>query len=342
MSKLLAFLAVALVLAGSPRLFAAPGWSWSTSLDTIVAFGDTRYLMELPYEYVTYGVSSELIFPLNTFLEGITFRGERVGEHFDGRRDWGFELSLAVNLLAPFGVMKDSDWWMDYGYPKMQFSYTESEATMLWLAASADWKLAIATGSWGNLSLDVGYRLHYVDQEAIDYKGWVYEDITSPPDTDPAPPNTPDGVPEPYYLDGSGLGTVLTYWVLWNALTAGCTATLAPMPGLSVVGNAGLAAAYVADADDHVLRYKLSKASGVGIGCYAELEVRYTFGKAESRVRPFLSLAGSILYMKANTEQTQTYYTGATEAPPGTSYTGIDHQISTKQFTAGLAFGVTY
>ncbi len=327
MRKVLTFLALGLVLAGSPCLFAAPGWSWSTSLDTIVGIGDTRYLMELPG--IPYGVSSELIFPLDTLLEGVTFRGEKTGGQRDGGRRWGFEVSLAVSLLAPFGVMSDSDWWMYPGVPKLLWSYTESNMTMTWLMVSAAWRMPLAWGKWGSLAGVLGYRLQYVDQKANDFNGWY---------TDSPPYN---GVPDGYYPD-SYTGLTLTYWVLWNVPTAGLAVTLQPVPAVAVALEAGLAVPYVADQDDHVLRYKLSTAAGLGLGAYADLSARYSWGKTEARVRPYLSLTGRVLYMKANTLQTQTWYTGATEQPPGTTWPGVDHQISSRQLTVVLAFGVTY
>jgi hypothetical protein len=131
--------------------------------------------MELPGNP---GISSELIFPLNTLLAGVTFRGERTGGRIDGGRDWNFEVSLAVNLLAPFGVMKDYDWDMYPGYPKTVFSYTESDARLVWFLASAAWKPVLSSGGWGNLKAVLGYRLQYVYQEANGYVGWQYLDFS--------------------------------------------------------------------------------------------------------------------------------------------------------------------
>jgi hypothetical protein len=324
MRSLLLAAALGLILAGSaPGLFAEPAWSWSTSLDTIVGTGDTRYLMERTGDVY----SSELIFPLNTLLEGITFRGERTGGP-DGRREWGFEASLAVNLLAPFGKMTDSDWFMDPVYPKAAFSYTESDMTMFWLVAKAAWKPVLSAGGWGQLAAVLGYRLQYVSQEANGYIGWDYED----PDL--------DGL---YELRGiSYPGLALTYWVLWNVATVGMSVTLTPRPSVSLRAEAGLAVAYVADEDDHVRRYLLSTAAGLGFGGFAELSVRYNWGKSESRVRPFLSLALDAMAVKANTLQISAYYSGATEHPPGYTYPPSDHQISTRQLAVVVACGVTY
>ena len=323
MRSLLLAAALRLILAGSaPGLFAEPAWSWSTSLDTIVGVGDTRYLMELPGNP---GLSSELIFPLHTLLEGITFRGERMGGRHDGRRNWSFEASFAVNLLTPFGRMKDYDWDMYPGYPKSIWSYTESDPTMLWLVASAAWKPVLAVGSWGRLEAVLKYRLQYISQKEHSRNGWQYD-------------------PDLLLIDDPGV-LALTYWVMWNVPTAGLAVTLKPVPGVAVVMEAGLAVPIVADEDDHVLRNKLSTALGLGFGGYAELAVRYSWGKAESRVHPYLSFIAGMMALKANTLQTQAWYgddPGYAGDETGMVISGIDHQISTKQFTVTLSCGAAY
>jgi len=326
MSKRLLLLAV--LLAGfAPGLLAAPAWSWSTTVDAIISTGDTRYLME---EFGNPGVSSELIFPLNTLLAGVTFRGDRTG----GRRDWGFEASVAVNLLAPFGLMQDWDWDMYPGYPKVPYSYTESSARMVWLTACASWKPVLASGGWGSLEAALGYRLQYMYQEENGINGWKYADDELDADTDP----------DLWIVSYPGV-LALTYWVLWNVPTAGLSVTLRPVAGVAVKAEAGVAVPYVADEDDHVLRYKLSTASGLGFGGYVDLVVRYSWGKAQARVRPFLSLAIDAMALKANTPQTQSWYgndPGFSGDETGMQIPGVDHQISTRQFAVVLAGGVEY
>jgi hypothetical protein len=322
MRKVLLLAGLGLILSSAPGLLAAPGWSWSTSLDTIVALGDTRYLMELPGSP---GLSSELVFPLNTLLVGLTFHGERMAGRRDGGWNWSLEASIAVNLRAPFGKMQDYDWDMYPGYPKTLWSYTESDPTMLWLAASTAWKPALAAGGWGKLEAVLGYRLHYISQREYGINGWQYDTALT-------------------LIDDPGL-LALTYWVLWNIPTAGLAVTLNPAPAVTVALEAGLAVPYVSDQDDHVLRYKLSTAHGLGLGGYADLSARYSWGRAEARVRPYLSLTGSVLYMKANTLQTQTWYgddPNFAGDETGMVIPGVDHQISTRQFTAALTFGITY
>ena len=324
MRKVLLAAVLGLGLAGgAPGLLAAPSWSWSTSLDTIVGIGDTRYLMEIPDS--PYGVSSELIFPLNTLLEGVTFRGERKG---------AFEVSVAVNLAAPFEKMKDYDWDMYPGYPKSIWSYTESDATMLWLVASAAWRAVLAGGSWGRLETVLKYRLQYIYQEEHGINGWQYIDGPDP-DTDP----------DLELLDDPGV-LALTYWVLWNVPSVGLAVTLRPATGVAVAMEAGLAVPHAADRDDHLLRNKLSTAAGLGIGGYAEVALKYSWGSPKDRVRPYVVLAVEAMALKANTAQTQTWYGddpySSYVEQPGDYISGVDHQISMKQLNVVLACGATY
>ena len=134
---------------------------------------------------------------------------------------------------------------------------------------------------------------------------------------------------------------MLTYWVLyWSRRRNGSYAY--SRRRMYAHAEAGLAMPYVADEDDHVLRYKLSTASGLGFGGYASLLARYTWRIRNGAGGPYLEVAGSAFAAKANTQQTQTYYTGATERPPGTSYSGIDHQISTRQFGGSITAGIEF
>jgi hypothetical protein len=232
-------------------------------------------------------------------------------------------------------MMKDYDWDMYPGYPKTIFSYTESDARLVWVLASAAWKPVLSSGGWGNLQAVLGYRLQYVHQQALGYVGWQYIDDDGDVDTDP----------DLLLLYDPGV-LALTYWVLWNVPTAGFSVTLSPVPRLSIVMEAGLAVPIVADQDDHLLRNKLSTAAGLGLGGYAALAVRYSWGKAETRLRPYLFFAVDLMALKANTLQTQTWYgddpaSGYIEQP-GDYISGIDHQISTRQVAVVLAFGAAY
>jgi hypothetical protein len=198
---------------------------------------------------------------------------------------------------------------------------------MLCLLAAASWRRVLSGGSWGRLVLDLGLRVQYLSQEAQGYSGWYYEDDDG------------DGL---YELWGSSYsGLALRYWVLWTVPTAGLSVSFSPAPGLTLRAEAGGAVPIVADRDDHVLRFFSARAAGLGFGGYAELEARWSW-PGGARLRPWISLALEALALKANTLQTVEYYEGATEEPPGTVYSGIDHQLSTRQLRLVLACGAAY
>ena len=298
---------------------------FTATLDTAWAMGDTRYLMEMPDLISPPGVSSELVFPLQALLEGVRFRYVPASP---GNLRWSLEVSFYTNLINPIGIMQDYDWYMYPGYPKAPFSYTESEATMRWHLASAEAQFDLRFGAWGRVALAFGYRFQFIKQEITGFTGWQYDDRDL------------NGQPELYLISGSE--HALDYQVSYNTITAGLSLTLNPAPPVAVTAEAGFALPYVSDRDDHVLRYKLSTASGFGYGGYAGLEARYTWCPAGSRLRPFLALSGSGLWLVAKTVQTQYWYEGATEEPPGTYYFGIDHRISTRQYRVALIIGLQF
>ena len=322
MNRTVFFLLAALVVLSAPGLSAAPP-QFTTTLDTIWAMGDTRYLMEMPAS--PFGVSSELVFPLQTLVEGVRFHYVPAST---GRLRWSLEVSFHTNLINPIGIMQDYDWYMYPGYPKAPFSYTESAAAMRWYLASAEAQFDLGSGAWGRVALAFGYRFQFIKQEIIGYTGW---DLSST-----------WGVIDSYTPEQNLTDPVLNYQIFYNTLTAGLALTLNPARPVSVTAEAGFALPYVSDRDDHLLRHKLSTASGVGYGGYAGLEARYTWSPASSRLRPFVALSGSGLWLFANILQTQYWYEGATEYPPGTWISGVDHRISTRQYQVAFIFGLQF
>jgi hypothetical protein len=322
MKRPVLFLLAVLAVSSAPKLGAAAP-QFTMTIDTVWAMGDTRYLMEEPGIIPTgvpRGVSSELIFPLNTLVEGMRF-------HYmparPGGLRWSLEVSVHTNLIKPYGLMLDYDWWMFPGSPKVPFFYTESAAVMRWCLAGAELQFDLRSGAWGRVALAFGYRFQFINQLITGYKGWTLDDNL-------------DGTLEPYTPEQNLNDYVLDYMIFYNTATAGLTLTLNPAPPVSVTAEAGFALPYVYDYDDHLLRHKLSTASGVGYGGYAGLEARYTWSPASSRLRPFIALSGSGLWLFANILQTQYWYdTGYWES-------GIDHRISTRQYQVAFIFGLQF
>jgi len=313
-------------------VWSAPGLSaaeprFTTTLDTVWAMGDTRYLMEIPAS--SYGVSSELVFPLQTLLEGMRFRYVPAGP---GRLRWSLEGSFHTNLINPYGLMLDYDWYMWPGDPKEPFSYTESAAAMRWYLASAEAQFDLRSGSWGKVGLAFGYRFQFIKQEITGYSGWYLD-------------TNDDGIADSYNPLKNLTDRSLDYQIIYNTITAGLSLALNPAPPVSITAEAGFALPFVSDRDDHLLRYKLSTASGVGYGAYAGVEARYTWSPAGSRLRPFVALSGSGLWLVAKTLQTQYWYGDDPGYPgdeTGTYIFGVDHQISSRQYRVAFIFGLQF
>jgi len=69
-------------------------------------------------------VYSKLEFPLDAFFFGTEctlFLGNK------SYREWHFLIGVYINLNAPASKMLDHDWIEPTGFPKLKFSYTESE-----------------------------------------------------------------------------------------------------------------------------------------------------------------------------------------------------------------------
>jgi hypothetical protein len=100
----------------------------------------------------------------------------------------------------------------------------------------------------------------------------------------------------------------------------------------------------MSDSDNHVLRTKLSTASGWGSGFYGNLKATYQFGQVWG-FAPYIALEGELIYYVVNTVQTQYWYgnaDAANGAPQGTTLTGIGHVVTSDQYQIGLRFGFMF
>jgi hypothetical protein len=326
----LLFLLAALAVLSAPRLSAAAP-VFTMTIDTIWVTGDTRYLYEDPSIIPTgvpRGGSSELIFPLNTLVEGLRFHYVPASQE---RLRWALEVSFHTNLIDTYGLMQDYDWWMYPGIPKVPFNYTESPAAMRWYLAAAEAQFNLSSGEWGKVALAFGYRFQFINQRITSGNGWSLD-------------TNLDGTLEPRTPDQFNV-YALDYRIFYNTVTAGMNLILNPASPVSITAEAGFALPYVYDRDNHILRHKLSTASGIGYGGIAGLEARYTWSPASSRLRPFVALSSSGLWLFANTLQTQYWYGDDPFTPwddTGNWISGIDHRISTRQYRVAFILGLQF
>ncbi len=309
----------ALVLAlAAGRLAAQEGMHFSVAGGFGGSGGTTSYVMNEPGDAVTEGVKSELVFPLDGFLAGGSLALEGWG---GGAPLWLVRAGAYTNLTRPYGVMADSDWYLFQGFPPTYFSYTESSMSMLRVQAFA--RAAAAFFRVGPLTglLQAGYRLDWIEQTAQGYIGWYYYWNTTTSAFD-------------LYTD-SYSGEALYYRIIYHLPSLELAGYLRPWPPLSLFMWAGYVLAIVSDYDDHLLRSKLSTASGVGSGACAGLEARLDLGPS-GRPHPYLGLDAEVLTLRVDTRQRQVYYDGS-----GVTY-NVSHLITSLQGKLIVTMGMVF
>ena len=298
------------------------------------SFGGAAYDLSAPVD-VTTDVLSRLEFPLDGFSAVLgarlavldEVRGVQGREALAGRAAWLFNVEASISVTPPAGSMRDYDWLKVQGYPQIPFSYTESdvEGTTIGVEGQAAKRMGRAGGlSW---YLAAGYFFQHIAQDVLGYTGWQYV--------------WNGGAYDLYVIYGTE--KALTYELTLHAPMVGGFGVLAVGPRLTLEASAFYLLVLASDRDDHVLRYKLSTASGTGNGLRASLAARYALGDPRGTAQPYLALEAQFLTLKVSTTQRQEWYGDDPGTPgddTGTVYTGIDHVITSTQLRLVLAAGV--
>jgi hypothetical protein len=269
-------------------------------------------------------ISSKLEFPLDSFFIGaqcILFPGDYL------EREWDFQLGVYCNLNAPASKMLDHDWIEPVGFPKLKFSYTESNADMFMLIIDARVHYKIASLSWFDLYLCCGYSFQYITQRVNGYSGWQIDLNT--------------GII--YDVEASGLA--MLYDIYYHLPAVGLLVSMQPVPGLVLEGEVNALAAIVYDRDDHVLRNKLSTSFGIGIGINPNIRILYYIPCSHS-FNIYLGLECRFSYIFIPAKQRQRWYADDPGTPTinetGTVYTDIIHDITSLSLSGGLKAGISY
>lgn len=293
--------------------------------------GGTAYDLSFPVGGGQSGLS-RLEFPAASLEAGIT-AGLSIEKN--GKRAWLFEASFAHSTLPWQAQMHDYDWTGLSGYPSIPWSYTYSDDTTVSWRASAE--AAWTFGFLGPLSLSLYATYHYQYAYHVEdtLTGWQYV-LVEPVVTDP-----------PQYTAGwfSDPATdVLEYTLTAHEPGLGLMADLQVLTGLSLELRAAFTPVYVSDVDDHILRTKLSTASGWGAGFYGHLSAIYHFPRYYKGFSTYIALNGELIYYSVSTTQTQHWYGTGDEpdVPKGTTEKGIGHVITSTQFQVGLRFGFVF
>ena len=288
--------------------------------------GNTAYILK------TNEVMSRLEFPLDTYLAGLDFNIEI---NKNNKTDWKIGVGVYTNLIHPENLMKDNDWLnlntlyttLPLEYPWAEFSYTESDAELVSISAKLLLNKLIFSWEIFNFYINAGYEFQNYTFDIIGFTGWQSDLLQTNPAT---------------YYNVTGSGNVLDYKVIYHMPMAGGSININLLSSLSFDITANYILVFASDVDDHILRCKLSTAHGLGHGFNPNISAKYQFKRIFKNFAPFVSIYTDLVILSVTTDQKQEWYEGATEAEPGTVYTGIYHQIISTQVAAGIKAGFSF
>ncbi len=278
-------------------------------------FGSTEYFLDV--NDGSTGVQSLLIFPTDALYAGVQYTYTPPGGA------WQAEVALSTNITAPYSMMLDYDWFYYVGYSSIPFSYTESNLVFRALDVKTRGSLTLIDTPQTKIYLTGGYNLFFNYQLMTDYAGWQYQD------------NDSDGEYEAVYISSNADG--IEYWVLFHMISAGAAWESRLDSSISLRLEAAPIAGLFFDSDDHLLRYKLSTASGFGLGISGNAALRYE-PASSSASSWYAELYTAIRWFQANGSQRQYWYADG-DQPEGTENTGIPHQVTLFDPQIGLKFG---
>lgn len=252
-------------------------------------YGDTTYHIS---DYVgTSGIESELEFPLQAPLAGVTFGFGR--SSMRSETPFSLQATWRTNLGAGYGKMKDSDWLTDdidiflvgTANPGKDI-YSESEIELTANIIDVRMAYAFHPSRSSAISPLVGYLRQNYEYDVMNTNQVGY------------------GPYAPGYT-GFVAGKTLAYEITYTLPYAGLQ--------LDLIGDTfslRLEAVYSPDAtaedrDDHILRYKLSTAKADGDMIGGQLLAEWAAGNAVT-----IGLSGCYMRISTTGIQTQMFYAG--------------------------------
>jgi outer membrane protease len=284
--------------------------------------GSTLYHISI-YD-ATGGIESELEFPLNTVLFGL--EGGYASRNAKGQDAFQVGLQWFTNLNGGSGKLKDSDWLTD--------SIDIAEV------GAAHPGLDIYSES------DIALQVNVIDLRAS-YSFWPAEDLAVGPlggllyqnfQYDASNLNQVGYGPYATGYTGSVSGLVLTYEVTYAIPYLGIHTEIPFSGKFQAVVDLGYSPrAEADDIDDHVLRGKRSEGSASGSAYLATVTARWDLEDND-----YFLVRGQYLNIETTGTQTQTWYrdeiTSSGTVPAGTTFTGINDKISSKQISLFLNY----
>lgn len=294
-------------------------------------FGSTDYVMDYKQQFrdtagtlLTYGLKSELSFPLDAVMVGLV---AQLASGREAKFPVSLRVELARSITHPGKKMEDHDWESLTGYSDLKTSFTESDVEMSMLLLNLEFTRLLAQFSKWNLSLLLGFHYEKIEQDIIGFEGW--------------------------YLDSnlarqpvSGTEKGIVYEITYKRPQAGLLATYKVSSLLSFDLKSAVTAVFVTDFDDHLLRNKTGKSNLNGLGFLGRLRAHYLLSTRPAGRIPFVDLTASFSKAGASGKQLQEWY-GDDPASPDFDDTGlslgdIPHEISSTQFSIGLSVGYSF
>jgi hypothetical protein len=305
-------------------------FSFAPKLD--IGFGHTTYTMDNVYGTDSTGaivaiIKSELKFPLDAVYAGV--KGEMFSETA-GRRDWFADASYSINISDPRGVMTDGDWITPIGGVAFQWSHTESDMEFKYNAFAIHAGYRFYSWEKANTFAVIGYKYQKIVQDNINITGWQYDFRYDPP-----PKNSIDTV---VYA--------LHYKAVYHEPSVGILYNMQFNRKVNFDMSLGYMHVFASDVDDHILRNKISDASGTGPGFYSSVELNCRFGSQQARIKPFINVNAEFNYLHVSTSQTQRWY-GDDPITEGEDDTGhveknIPHKFTSMLLFVGIRAGLAF
>lgn len=275
--------------------------------------GDSTY--HISYYEGASGIESELEFPLNTLMTGVS--GEYTSANYREQREWKLRATFLKNIGGASGVMKDSDWLTDdidilevgQAHPGKDI-YSES-------AIDLDATIFDVTAVFNTIRED---RINIGPLVRLLYENFKF-----------TASNTNQVGYGPYNTSYTGYipGKTLDYEVTYKILALGVSCEYPAYQKFRA--NVQLAYspwARVNDIDDHVLRYKRSTSSTDGSAFLASLGLNWDLSPDVT-----LTVGGEYRKVRTTGSQRQYFYAGPYA---GMSFSVANRIDSTQTFVSAM------
>ncbi len=295
-------------------------------------FGHTTYTMDNVYLVDSTGAivgtaKSELKFPLKAMYGGIKME---MYSDISGRRVWFANAAYSRNINDPPSVMTDEDWITPLGGAGFEWSYTESDVKFDYDMIAIQvgrriygWEKAVTYAV-------AGYRYQRIVQNIVNVRGWQYDLRFSPP---------------PLHNIDSTVHA-LDYKAIYHQPSIGILYDVQFNPQAQFELSVSYMHVFASDIDDHILRNKISDASGTGPGFYSSVEFNLVLNHNNPGLRPFIGTSADFSILSVSTKQKQRWYG---DDPISDNYddTGdisenIPHEFTSMQFSLGVRIGLAF